>query len=94
MTRENTMSMFFEFFLLGPRPLSIVLLIEVLDYADDVPLEGPKAKMVKKWSGNGFGPSQMTCPKSGLKVPKKWSKKGPGKIWGHKTTNFAWALAK
>ena len=37
-------------------------------YIDDVPLEGPKAKMVKKWSGNGFGLCQMTCPKSGQKV--------------------------
>ena len=63
-------------------------------YADDVPLEGPKTKMVKKWSGNGFGPSQMTCPKSGQKVPKKWSKKGPSKIWDHKNTNFAWAFDK
>ena len=41
--------------------------------------------MAKKWSGNGFGPSQMTCPKSGQKVSKKLSKKGPGKIWDHKT---------
>ena len=64
------------------------------DYADDVPLEGPKAKMVKKWSGNGFGPFQMTCPKSGQKVPKKWSKKGPRKIWDHKKTNFAWVFDK
>ena len=45
------------------------------------PPRGPKIKMVKKWSGNGFGPSQMTCPKSCQKrVParsgtiktKKW----------------------
>ena len=63
-------------------------------YADDVPLEGPKTKMAKKWSGNGFGPSQMTCPKKGQKVPKKWSKKGPRKIWDHKKTNFAWAFDK
>ena len=64
----------------------------VMRYADDVPLEGPKAKMVKKWSGNGFGPFQMTCPKSGQKVPKKWSKKGPRQIWDHKKTNFAWVF--
>ena len=63
-------------------------------YAQDVPLECPKIEMVKKWSGNGFGPSQMTCPKSGQKVSKKWSKKGPGKIWDHKNTNFAWAFDK
>ena len=68
--------------------------IKPVDYADDVPLEGPKAKMVKKWSGNGFGPFQMTCPKSGQKVPKKWSKKGPRKIWDHKKTNFAWVFDK
>ena len=54
-------------------------------YIDDVPLEGPKTKMVKKWSGNGFGPCQMTCPKSCRKVPKKWSKNGPSQIWVQKT---------
>ena len=53
-------------------------------YADDVPLEGPKTKMVKKWSGNGFGPSHMTCPKSNQKVLKKLSKNGLSKIWGQK----------
>ena len=37
----------------------------------DVPLEGPQAKMAKKLSGIGFGPSQMTGPKSCLKVFKK-----------------------
>ena len=63
-------------------------------YMDDVPLEGPKTKMVKKLFGNGFGLSQMTCPKSGLKVRKKWSKKGPHKIWDHKKTYFAWAFDK
>ena len=40
-------------------------------YIQDVPLECPKVEMVEKWSGNGFGPSQMTCPKSGQKVSKK-----------------------
>ena len=54
-------------------------------YMDDVPLEGLKTKMVKKWSGNGFGPSQMTCPKSCQKVAKKWSKNGLSKIWGQKS---------
>ena len=52
---------------------------------DDVPSEGPKTKMVKKWSGNGFGPCQMTCPKSGQKVFKKWSKNGPSQIWVQKS---------
>ena len=64
------------------------------DYAQDVPLECPKIEMVKKWSGNGFGPSQMTCPKSGQKVSKKLSKKGPGKIWDHKNTKFGWVSDK
>ena len=57
----------------------------VVAYMDDVPLEGPKVKMVKKWSGNGLGPSQMTCPKSCQRVPKKLSKNGLSKIWGQKT---------
>ena len=63
-------------------------------YVQDVPLECPKIEMVKKWSGNGFGPSQISCPKSGQKVPKKWSNKGPGKIWDHKNTNFVWVFDK
>ena len=63
-------------------------------YMSDVPLEGTKTKMAKKWSGNGFGPSQMTCPKSGQQVPKKRSKKGPRKIWDHKKTNIAWVFDK
>ena len=52
-------------------------------YTQDVPLEGPKKKMIKKWCFDGFGPSQMTCPKSGQKMFKKLSKNGPGKIWDH-----------
>ena len=39
-------------------------------YMDDVPLEGPKTKTVKKWSGNCFGPSQLTCPKTGQEQTK------------------------
>ena len=66
--------------------------------AEDVDNENPSlvalGKMVKKWSGNDFGPSQMTCPKSCQKVTKKLSKKGPRKIWDHKKTNFAWVFDK
>ena len=61
----------------------------------DVPLEGPKTKMAKKQSRNprnGFGPSQMTCPKIDQKVSKKLSKKGPRKISDHKNINFAWVF--
>ena len=57
-------------------------------------VEGPKARMAKKWSGNGFGPSQMTCPKSVQKVPKKLSKNGLSRIWDHVNTNLAWVFDK
>ena len=53
-------------------------------YIQDVPLEAPKIEMAKKWYFDGFGPSQLTCPKSGQKVPEKWSANGLSKIWGQK----------
>ena len=58
----------------------------------DVPLEGLKAKMSKKWSGNGFGPSQMACPKSGPKVPKKLSKRVPAKSGAIQILVLLWLL--
>ena len=48
-----------------------------VNHVQDVPLECPKIEIVKKCSGNGFGPSPRTCPKSCQKVPKTWSKKPP-----------------
>ena len=48
------------------------------------PLRGPKNRNGQKWYFDGFGPSQLTCPKSGQKVPKKWSANGLSKIWGQK----------
>ena len=63
-------------------------------YIQDVPLEGPKKKMFEKLCFDGFGPSQMTCPKNGQKMIKKWSKNGPGKIWDHFLTIFAWVFDK
>ena len=35
-------------------------------------------EIAKKWSGNGFGPSQMTCPKSGQKMV--WEFFGPSQL--------------
>ena len=61
--------------------------VNAVVYMDDVPLEVPKTKIVKKWPGNCFGafPDDM---------PKKLSKKGPRRIWDHKKTNFAWVFDK
>ena len=53
-------------------------------YIQDVPLDAPKIEMAEKLYFDGFGLSQMTCPKSGQKQSKKNNKNGLGKIWDQK----------
>ena len=65
-----------------------------MSYIHLVPSEAPNVEMAKQMYFDGFGPSQMTCPKSGQKRFKQTSQDGLRKIWGHLNTNFVWAFDK